>query len=144
LPVFLVSFTKDQTDSKYLELLEVYKNISISRGGQTFWPKGRICNCLATGGPNAKRFTWQAAANAVLLLSTVGNVVLEKNVQGIWRAGLNWLWDRMGPEGRSLATPSLRHKSLEILWSCICREQEDTWNLRDRQWASSEDSITDS
>jgi len=32
----------------------------------------------------------QAAANAVALLSTVGNVVLEKNPQGIWRAGINW------------------------------------------------------
>jgi len=28
----------------------------------------------------------QAAAKAVALLSTVGNVVLEKNVQGIWWA----------------------------------------------------------
>jgi len=31
----------------------------------------------------------QAAANAGALLPTVGNVGLEKNVQGIWRAGLN-------------------------------------------------------
>jgi len=29
----------------------------------------------------------RAAGNAFALLSTVGNVVLEKNVQGIWRAG---------------------------------------------------------
>jgi len=28
------------------------------------------------------------SANAVALLSTVGNVVLEKNVQGIWRAAV--------------------------------------------------------
>ena len=27
------------------------------------------------------------SANAVALLYTIGNVVLEKNVQGIWRAG---------------------------------------------------------
>ena len=33
---------------------------------------------------------WQAAVNAVALLSTVGSVALEKNVQGIWRVGLNW------------------------------------------------------
>jgi len=47
------------------------------------------------------RFTWQAATKAVALLSTVGNVVLAKNVQGIWRAGLNW------PAGRSLAIPGI-------------------------------------
>ena len=29
--------------------------------------------------------------------TTVGNVVLEKNVQDIWRAGLNWLAGRMRP-----------------------------------------------
>jgi len=28
---------------------------------------------------------------AVALLSTVGNVVLEKNVLGAWRTGLNWI-----------------------------------------------------
>jgi len=39
--------------------------------------------------------------NAVALLSTVRNVVLEKNVQGIWRAGLN------RSAGRSLATTGL-------------------------------------
>jgi len=33
--------------------------------------------------------------------------MLEKNVQGIWRAGLNWLVGRMRPAGRSLATPVL-------------------------------------
>jgi len=43
----------------------------------------------------------QAAANAVALLSTVGNVVLEKNMQGIWLAGLNW------SANRNLATPGL-------------------------------------
>jgi len=46
----------------------------------------------------------QAAANAAALLSTVGNVVV-KNVQGIWRAGLNW------SEGRSLVTPVLVEES---------------------------------
>jgi len=44
----------------------------------------------------------QAAANAVALLSIVGNVVLEKNAQDIWRDGLNW------SAGRNLATPALR------------------------------------
>jgi len=38
----------------------------------------------------------------VALLFTVGNVVLEKAVQGIWRAELNC------SAGRSLATPTLR------------------------------------
>jgi len=28
---------------------------------------------------------------AVALLSTVGNVVLDKNVLGVWRTGLNWI-----------------------------------------------------
>jgi len=37
------------------------------------------------------------------MLSTVGKVVLEKDVQGIWRGGLNWLVDRIRPAGRSLA-----------------------------------------
>jgi len=37
----------------------------------------------------------QAAANPVALLSTVGNVVLEKIVEGIWRDRLNWLAGRM-------------------------------------------------
>jgi len=41
------------------------------------------------------------SANPVAVLSTVGNVVLEKNVQGIWRAGLHW------PAGRTLATPEI-------------------------------------
>jgi len=45
--------------------------------------------------------------NAVALLSKVGNVVLEKNVQAIWRAGLNWSASRMRPAGRRLATPGL-------------------------------------
>jgi len=51
--------------------------------------------------PDTVRFTWQTAANAVALLSIAGNVVLGKNVQGIWRAGLNW------SAGRSLAIPTL-------------------------------------
>jgi len=55
---------------------------TVSQGGQTFWPEGRIRDCLPTGGPDTVRFAWQTAANAVVLLSTVGNVVLEKNVQG--------------------------------------------------------------
>ena len=33
---------------------------------------------FATAWPDTVRFTWQAAANAVALLSTVGNAVLEK------------------------------------------------------------------
>jgi len=37
----------------------------------------------------------QAAANAVALLSTIGNVVLEKNVEGIWWDRLNWLAGRI-------------------------------------------------
>jgi len=36
-------------------------------------------------------------------------VVLEKNVQGIWRAGLSWSADRLWPADRSLTTPVLRH-----------------------------------
>jgi len=44
---------------------------------------------------------WQAAVNAVALLSTVGNVAFEKNVQGIWQVGLNW------SVGRSLGTPDV-------------------------------------
>jgi len=53
------------------------------------------------GGPDIVRFTCQAAVNVVALLSTVGNVVLEKNVQGFWRAGLNWLagWMRLVSPG---------------------------------------------
>ena len=54
--------------------------------------------------PVGNTVTWQAAVNAVALLSTVGNVALEKNVQGIWRVGLNWSACRMRPAGRSLAT----------------------------------------
>jgi len=38
------------------------------------------------------------SAHAVALLSTVGNVVLEKNVQGIWRAGINWSAGWMRPQ----------------------------------------------
>jgi len=49
----------------------------------------------------------QAAANVVALLSTAGNVVLEEDVQGIWRSGLNWSVGQMRPAGRSLATPSV-------------------------------------
>jgi len=41
------------------------------------------------------------------MLSTVGKVVLEKDVQGVWRGGLNWSVGRIRPAGRSLATPSL-------------------------------------
>jgi len=43
----------------------------------------------------ASKFCWskqvnkRQAVNAVTLLSTVGNVVLEKNVQDIWWARLN-------------------------------------------------------
>jgi len=54
-------------------------------------------------GTKSKRDTQQPVA----LLSTVGNVVLEINAQGSWRAGLNWSACRMRPEGRSLATPAL-------------------------------------
>jgi len=52
-------------------------------GGQTFWPEDQIRDCVATGGPDAERFTWQAAVNAFALLSTVGNVALEKNLLDI-------------------------------------------------------------
>jgi len=31
--------------------------------------------------------------------------VIEKNVQGIWRVGLNWSAGRMWSVGRSLTTP---------------------------------------
>ena len=48
------------------------------RDGQTFWSEGRIRDCLATGGPDTVRFAWQAAVNAVALLSTVGNVKFKK------------------------------------------------------------------
>jgi len=51
----------------------------------------------------------QAAANAVVLLSTVSTVgtwCLKKCVR-FWRAGLNWSAGRMRPLGRSLATPSV-------------------------------------
>jgi len=47
-------------------------------GVAKLWTEGQIRDCLATGGSDTVRFTWQAAANAVALLSTVGNVVLEK------------------------------------------------------------------
>jgi len=49
----------------------------------------------------------QATANAVALLPTVGNVVLEKNVQDICQAGLNWSASWMQPMATacSLATP---------------------------------------
>jgi len=49
----------------------------------------------------------QAGANAVALLSTVGNVVLENNVQGIWWAELNWSAGRIRPADRILATLTL-------------------------------------
>ena len=48
------------------------------RGGQTFWPEGRIRDYLAIGGPGTARFTWQTAVNAVALLSTVGNMAFKK------------------------------------------------------------------
>jgi len=67
----------------------------------------------------------QAVANAVALLSTVGNVVSEKNMQGIWRAGLNWSTRRMRPAGRSLATPGLRTTSWLHLCSQISAAQID-------------------
>jgi len=35
--------------------------------------------------------------------------VLDKNVQGIWRVGLNWSAGRMRPAGRNLATPALAY-----------------------------------
>jgi len=41
-------------------------------------PEGRIRDCLAPGVPDTVPFTSQAAANVVAVLSTVGNVVLEK------------------------------------------------------------------
>jgi len=53
--------------------------------------------------------TEKQAVNAVAILST-GNVVLEKNVQGIWRAGLNWFAGQM----RSLAAPTV------IYWKSPC------------------------
>jgi len=49
-------------------------------------------------------FTLSANTVAICPLSTVGNVVLEKHVQSIWRAGLNWSAGQMRPAGRSLAT----------------------------------------
>jgi len=32
---------------------------------------------------------------------------VKKNMQGIWRAGLNWSAGRVRPAGRSLATPAV-------------------------------------
>jgi len=31
--------------------------LGYARFGRTFWPKGRICDCPATGGPDAVWFT---------------------------------------------------------------------------------------
>ena len=42
------------------------------------WPNILTVDRLATGGPDTVQFTWQTEANAVALLSTVGNVVFEK------------------------------------------------------------------
>jgi len=46
------------------------------------------------------------------VLSTVGNVVLEKKVQGVWWAELNWSAGRMRPAGSSLATPAIDEQKL--------------------------------
>jgi len=61
----------------------------------------------------------EKAANAIALLSAFGNVVLGKNVQGIWQAELNWLVGRMRPEGHILDHPwfelSISSQCVEIL-----------------------------
>jgi len=43
------------------------------------------------------------------------NVVLEKIVQGIWRAKLNWSAGRMRSAGRMLATTGLQVSQLQSL-----------------------------
>ena len=63
---------------------------------------------FATAWPDTVRFMWQAAANAVALLTTVGSL---KNAQGIWRARLNWSAGRMRPVSRSLANSGLQDKA---------------------------------
>jgi len=98
------------------------------RGGQTLWPEGRIRHCLATGRPDTVRFTWEAAVNAVALLSTVGNVALEKNLQGIWRVGLNWSAGRMRLAGSSLATTVVDYEEKS---RHPCRSPIPTVNCRD-------------
>jgi len=51
----------------------------------------------------------QVAANAVALLSTVGNVVFERHVQSMWRARLNSSGDQ------PLANPNLKNSIAKFL-----------------------------
>jgi len=59
---------------------------------QQEWPNFDLRAKFATAWPQVDRIQCevnkrQVAANAVALLSRVRNMVLEKNVQGVWRAG---------------------------------------------------------
>jgi len=98
------------------------------RGGQTFWLEGRIRDCLATWGSDRVRL---AVVNAVALLSTVGNVALEKNLQGNWRVWLNWSAGRMRPAGRSLATADVDYEEKSSDNTHPCRSPTPSVNGRD-------------
>ena len=93
---------------------------------------------LATAGLNTVRFTWQAAANAVALLSAVENVVLEKNVQGVWRAGLNWSAGWMRPAGRSLATRDVDYEKKRLQHTPLSESNTNG----ERLWFNSPDTDT--
>jgi len=43
----------------------IYSLIALEQGWPSFWPEGRIHDCLATRWTNRVPFIWQAAANAV-------------------------------------------------------------------------------
>jgi len=80
-------------------------NTTWSLVGQTFWPECQIHHFLVIRGPDTVRFTWQAAANPVTLLSTVETMVLERMCKIF---GELYQMSQMPPVGHSLATLDLK------------------------------------
>ena len=63
----------------------------------------------------------QAAANAVTLMSTVGNVVLEKNVESILWAGLYSSAGRTRPAGPSILVVQVERLHFQLFCSATSR-----------------------
>ena len=101
------------------------------RGGQTFWPEGRIRDCLATAGSATVRFKWQTAVNAVALLSPVGNVAIKKKFARYLPGRINWVAGRMRLTGRSLATAHVDYEEKCSDSTHPCRSPTPTVNGRD-------------